>query len=231
MSPYPAHKPHDRTPHNLANLSALTPARFDSSHVGPWTRWAHDLNAELMIIGQDWGDERYFVENRGLDNPTNPTNIALQELVLSIGLQLPQPPIAGAVPDPRSANCGIWLTNALLWLKTGGLSAKVRDDWFGDGAAYFLKAQIDIVQPRVIVALGQRAYGLVLSSYNLPKQRGPFLSVVEMKEPVTLSPEARGVRLVAVYHCGIRIRNTLRHFPEQRNDWVRVRRALDSAAC
>src|SRR5665213_2577293 len=197
-----ARKAYDPTPLGLNNPSASAHARFDSSHVGPWTRWAHDLNAELMIIGQDWGDERYFVENRGLDNPTNPTNIALQELVLSIGLQLPQPPIAGAVPDPRSANCGIWLTNALLWLKTGGLSAKVRDDWFGDEAARFLKAQIEIVHPRVIVALGQRAYDLVLWSYNLTKRRGLFLSVVEMVEPVVLPPEVHAARLVGVYHCG-----------------------------
>ena len=182
-----------------------------------------------MIIGQDWGDERYFVENQGLDSPTNPTNVALQELVSSIGLQLPQPPTAGAIPDPRSADCGIWLTNALLWLKTGGLSAKVRDDWFGDVAAHFLKAQIDIVQPRVIVALGQRAYDLVLSSYDLPKRRGPFLSMVEMKVPVILPPESHAARLIGVYHCGIRIQNTLRSLTKQKADWDRVRSALHSA--
>lgn len=182
-----------------------------------------------MIIGQDGVTSDTSSSIQALDSPTNPTNIALQKLVSNSGLRLPEPPTAGAIPDARSADCGIWLTNALFWLKTGGLSAKVHDDWFGDEAARFLKVQIDIVQPRVIIALGQRAYDLALFSYGLPKRRGPFHLVVGMQESVVLPPVAHAVRLIGGYHCGVRVQNTLRSLTKQKADWACVQVALQSA--
>lgn len=152
-----ARKQYDPTPFGLTNPSQIESGRFDSDHVGPWTRWAHDLDADLMVVGQDWGDDAYFVANRGFDNPTNPTNRALQALMQSIGCPLSSPPSATDATntaDADRASCGVWLTNAPLWLKRGGLSAKVEEAWFDDPAAGFLLEQIEIVQPQVVVAPG-----------------------------------------------------------------------------
>ena len=39
----------------LANPSAPEFRKYDSDEIGPWTRWANDLDADLMVVGQDWG--------------------------------------------------------------------------------------------------------------------------------------------------------------------------------
>lgn len=126
--------------------------------------------------------------------------------------------------DADRASCGVWLTNALLWLKRGGLSAKVEEAWFGEPAVSFLLEQIEIVRPRVIVALGQNAYDCVLRAYSLPKRRGAFRNVVA--GPGVALPTATPSILIGVYHCGQRIQNTIRTLDEQMHDWQHVAESL-----
>lgn len=222
---------YDPTPLGLKNPSSIESSLYDAPHVGPWTRWAHDLNADLMIVGQDWGDEDYFITNRGLNKPNNTTNIALKELLASVGRIIPEPLAPGDADDPHMASkresCRVCLTDALLWLKTGGLSAKVEQEWFGAPAIPFLKEQIAIVEPRVVVALGQQAHNCLLRAYGIPRHRGPFASVVEDPVGIELPTSPRPVVLLGVYHCGRRIHNTLRPLSKQIRDWERVARALN----
>src|SRR5215471_6577566 len=110
-------KAFDPSAFGLANPSIVADGRYDSEHIGPWTLWANDLNADLMVVGQDWADDAYFIEHRGFDDSENPTNRALRELLDSVGRHVPPPPSAANVDDPERAHCGVWLTNALLWLK------------------------------------------------------------------------------------------------------------------
>jgi len=224
---------YDPSPWELVNPSQVADGEYDVPHMGPWTGWAHDLDADLMVVGQDWRDVEYFVTNRGCDNPRNPTNAALQKLLLSIGRPIPAPPSHGGPGDSTvereeasRATCGVWLTNALLWLKTGGLSAKVDSAWFGEPSMLLLKAQVDLVQPRVIVALGEQAYDCLLKAYGLPPRRGPFKDAVERNTGVEFALGGQAVMILAVYHCGARIQNTLRPLDRQLQDWERVQAAL-----
>lgn len=52
---------------DLTNPSELDGGALDSDYIGPWSRWQGNLSANLMIVGQDWGDTRYFRQVRGLD--------------------------------------------------------------------------------------------------------------------------------------------------------------------
>jgi hypothetical protein len=98
----------------LANPARVEGGRYDADEVGPWTRWAGDLNADLMVVGQDWGDVRYFIANEGLDAPHNPTNTALASLLASVGRPVPVPPTASAPLPPRANRISrVFLTNAL----------------------------------------------------------------------------------------------------------------------
>ena len=48
----------------------------DSDQIGPWTLWQGNLRADLVIVGQDWGDTRYFIANAaGTRATTRPTRI------------------------------------------------------------------------------------------------------------------------------------------------------------
>jgi hypothetical protein len=211
----------------LANPARVASGRYDVEEISPWTRWAGDSDADLMVVGQDWSDEAYFLARRGLDAPKNPTSAALAELLAGVGRPLPPIPTAAAPPPPGANGAGrAFLMNALLWLKTGEMSTKVRDEWFAGDSATFLLEQISIVRPRVVVAPGQRAHHPILRALDLLVPAGPFRAVVEMAEGTPLPGVPRAARLSGVYHCGARVRNTIRPMAQQREDWKRVAVAL-----
>lgn len=200
----------------LTNPSQVESGRYDRHLIGPWSGWQGSLDAQLMVVGQDWGDVRYFTANEGREKPGNPTNGMLSKLLGSIGIEVGSP----ESPAPCEQ---VFLTNAVLCLKDGGLQAAVRPDWFNNCGSTFLRAQIELVKPAVIVGLGECAFGAVLRAFN--SAMPPFRDAVNSAVGIRL---ATGGLLFAVYHCGARILNTHRSDSAQRQDWQRIRAALET---
>lgn len=202
----------------LTNPADVAGGRFDSEQVGAWSLWQGNLDASIMVVGQDWGDTSYFVRGEGREGPRNPTNLALVELIGIAGV---------SIGDPGSAvgRDIAFFTNAILCLKSsdGGLQGQVQPSWF-DNCAQFLRRQIEIVRPAVVVGLGERAFRTILRGFGLTCR--PFRSEVEAPSGTVLP---NGSRAFAVYHCGARIRNTHRSMAAQREDWRRLRPFLNSA--
>jgi hypothetical protein len=100
------------------------PAEFDhdADEVGPWSRWLASRPAELILVGQDWGDVGYFQKYKGRDIPDNRTNKRLIKYLKLLGFEVGPPNIT----DHTS---GVFATNAILCLKQGGLSAPVKQRW------------------------------------------------------------------------------------------------------
>jgi DNA polymerase len=197
----------------LKNPSVVEGGRFDSSEIGPWSRWQGSLDARLMIVGQDWGDLRYFTGHSGREGAANPTNDTLQDLVRLLGIDVGQP------GDQRRSGVAFF-ANAVLCLKDGGLQSRVRPQWFTN-CATFLRRQVEIVAPKLLVCLGESSYrGLAAAFAFTP---GPFHDVVESDEGIHLP---NGTRAFARYHCGRRIQNTHRPLDRQREDWFRLARFL-----
>ena len=111
----------------------------------------------------------------------------------------------------------IFFTNAILCLKAGGLQSEVHSDGFSNCGKRFLKPTVDIVQPKVLVTLGEHAYKAIAVEYGIALL--PFKAAVEteggfrISEVTTLHP---------VYHCGRRILNTHRPLEIQLKDWARI---------
>lgn len=221
-----ARKTFDPTRFGLVNPAAVGEGKFDSEHIGPWTMWAHDPSADVMVVGQDWGDVNHFRKTAGLDKPNLVTNTALRELLAGIGRPIPPPPSEAPLDAEERSTCGVWLTNALLWLKESGLSSAMKPEWFDHTTKVLLQEQIALVQPRVVVALGRLAYDAILSAYDLPPHAGAFLRAVEDQRGTEVPNGPSSFTLLAVYHCGARIRNTVRPYDAQVRDWARVRSAL-----
>lgn len=115
----------------------------------------------------------------------------------------------------------VFLTNAILCLKQGGMRAKVDPAWMENCGRLFLRPAIDLVAPRVVVTVGKQAYRARCSSYGV--RPGPFRRAVAgdgFRLPA-------GPFLLPAYHCGARILNTHRPLPLQEQDWTRVRKALE----
>ena len=186
--------------------------RFDSDEIGPWTRWLGDRNARLMIVGQDWGDVTYFQNNEGFDDCTRKryrTNRKLKGFLKGIGIEVPI--------ERRDGSSGVFLTNAVLCIKKGGNRAPVKKQWF-DNCRVFLRRQIEIVSPDVVVTIGVPAYKAVASAFNpLPE----FSVAWGNSEGVELMSRCR---IVPVYHPMASIDTQ-----QQIQDWARVERALRHA--
>jgi hypothetical protein len=88
------------------------PAEFDhdADEVGPWSRWLASRPAELILVGQDWGDVGYFQKYKGRDIPDNRTNKRLIKYLKLLGFEVGPPNIT----DHTS---GVFATNAILCLK------------------------------------------------------------------------------------------------------------------
>lgn len=200
----------------LTNPADCPDGPYDSDQIGPWTLWQGNLNSELMVVGQDWGDQRYFVDNRGRDLANNPTNSALQKLLESIGFNIEK-------PTPQDCGGGkIFLTNAVLCLKQeDGMQGKTDQAWFKNCRSLFLRPTIEILRPRIVVTLGERAYRAVAAVYGIKSQ--PFRAAVEFENGFELEV---GIRLFPVYHCGARILNTHRKMGAQIRDWGKIGKAL-----
>lgn len=197
---------------DLINPSVCAGGKFDTNHIGPWTKWQGNINAQLMVVGQDWGDVRYFVNNQGRESASNPTNKNLVRLLESIGISILP------VSNPLGYSGEVFLTNAILCLKDGGLQGPVKREWFGNCGAAFLRPLIELVNPKVVVSLGQLPYRAIRKLYGLP--RVTFRNAVET-EPGFLLPN--GIRYFPMYHCGMRIINTHRRLEQQVVDWQKVR--------
>ena len=203
----------------LINPAVACGGRFDSETLGPWTDWHGDLAAVVMVVGQDWGDVSYFEKTGGIDNPKNPTNVALNALLTVIGF--PIGTSRHAVADSR-----VFLTNAILCLKDGGLQRPVKRKWFANCGNAFLRPIIDMVQPRVAVCLGEQSYRGVMSAFSF-SVRGTFRQAVENPTGSLLTG---GTRAFAVYHCGRLVQNTHRPLALQRADWQRIRPYVQDAS-
>ncbi|MBO09079.1 MAG: hypothetical protein CL478_12605 [Acidobacteria bacterium] len=201
----------------LVNPSQCERGHHDSNHIGPWSRWQGNLDAEIVVVGQDWGDTDYFIKNHGVDAKDNPTNNMLRELLLSIGIDI-------GLPHERQDSSRVFLTNAILCLKTtGGMQGNVERKWFSNCGAEFLRPLIEIVEPKVVICLGERAWRSVVTAFG--QRPGRFRESVENPKGIRLM---ESVVAMAVYHCGARVLNMNRSRDQQLRDWQRVRNMLNS---
>ena len=200
---------------DLTNQAAVDGGCHDSSDIGAWSRWQGNLNASLMVVGQDWGGVTYFRSNDGQEGRSQ-TNDNLVKLIRGVGISI-------GAPRSSEGRNAVFFTNAILCLKCGPLQAPVQTRWFHN-CSYFLKRQIEIVRPRVVVALGEKACRSILSTYG--QKAGKFS--VEAGNP-NGRELIEGVHFFAMYHCGARVTNTTRTLPQQQNDWLRVRQYLGDA--
>lgn len=199
----------------LTNPSDDCLREFDTNHLGPWSVWQGDLDAKLMVVGQDWGGSITFLRQGGRDSES-PTNKNLRTLLESVGFYDLRPP-----QHPTVGRKGIFLTNALLCIKQGRDNGYVPARYYRNCREKFLRPTIELVQPDVVVSLGVQAYRSTMLAFSLSPKR----TLAEAVESDGTTQLPNGTLLVPVFHCGgLGLRN--RPMPQQLKDWARVRAAL-----
>jgi uracil-DNA glycosylase len=202
------------------NPAVIEEGTLDSNHVGPWTGWQGNLDADLMVVGQDWGGHEYFVKFGGKEKDNNPTNARLKVFLKDVGYDIEMPELATGIGE-------LYFTNAMLCCREGLLTENastgtkaVQSVWFRNCESH-LRAQIDLVNPKVIVTLGYYAYRSVLSSFGIRAESTMRAALASTHCHLV------GLRstVIPLYHCG---NNGLRsrRLELQRADWNRVKIAM-----
>lgn len=144
--------------------------KYDSEEIGNYSMWANDLDADLMVIAQDYCDQETFKKCRGLiqtkvmNRPElvseweTKTNYYLWKLLKSIGRDI------GLPYAPQ--NAGVFLTNAVLSLKKSAMSQSLTNKAVDYDGKTYLKPLIEIIQPEKIITLGKEATASILKLYS-----------------------------------------------------------------
>ncbi len=225
----------------MKNQSAFP--EYDTNAVGNWSNWAGNLDAEVMIIGQDFSNQEVFERDKGLTEPktylteastandySTETNFYIREFTKLIGLDI-------GLPNQKSG-ATVFLTNAVLCLKEGPMSSKVHSNCVANCGKNFLKPLIDIVQPRVIITFGSDAAQSLLGVYVTTAPELGYLKRSGMKEIFRSAPVYLNDKLMwfSLYHPSYWGRlsrgkidgNGSQGSDLQRLDWQKVKTYLNS---
>lgn len=184
----------------LVNPSQIKNGEYDSEQIGPWTQWQGNLEADIIIVGQDWGSQAEFKKMEGKDSPKNPTNKFLKELMEEL------------------SNNSFFITNAALCIRKEGAQGGLNDEWLFNCRPFLIK-QIEIIEPTTIIALGQKTFYSVLRALKLERTG---IHSTTFKNLVDGNPiEHGGVKIFPVYHPGA-YGQMSRKEPEQKEDWKRI---------
>jgi uracil-DNA glycosylase len=204
---------------DVVNPSECADGKFDQhGHIGPWSDWQGNLDAEIMVVGQEWGGTYDYLSKCGRDTFTylDKTNLNLVDFFNSIlQRELPDPTVLQGTKESGH----FFFTNAALCLKDGTATGgkPISQNSFNRCGTAFLRPTIELVEPRVVLVLGQSAWRSLMKSYNLPHSGGIHRDDVE-GDVVPLSGKTTAV---ALYHCGGNGLRT-RKRAEQEADWKRA---------
>lgn len=192
--------------------------RFKIQNVlNPWELWCGNLDAEIVVIGQDFSDKDYFIEN--LDSNwqkeiNSPTNKTLQALFENLGyeIDLPQNQIVNKSKP-------LFFTNAVLGIKQNGMTGAIKEKWYRDTAKQFIKELINIIHPKYIITLGKHAYNMMCIAYDLEAEK--LFKNVKLEQNIN-----QNFQWFAVSHCSPTGRIN-RNLEKQHEDWKEMKKLMD----
>lgn len=195
----------------LTNPSSTS---FDTEEIEPWAQWQNNLDAKILLIGQEFCDLKTYNDDRGKievkDNIYKyPSNRNLHDLFLSIGIEIGHP-----LNPNRKAS--VFFTNAVMGLKDGSMSSNFKDKWVKESRERFIIPLIKIIQPEIIITLGTKAMTTVSTIYNIPVQN---LKTRVLQNPIITE---NNIKFFAFYHPG-KLGTINRPFEIQKDDWQNIK--------
>ena len=214
---------------DVVNPSSCEGGRFDQNgHVGPWSDWQGNLDAELMVIGQEWGGTTNYTDQRGrdLDLYRDTTNKNLVHLLGRIGLTVQAP--SELQGYTKAGSC--FFTNGVLCLRKGAATSgagknDISEASFTRCGQNFLRPQIEIIRPRTVLVLGKLPWIGLMKAFDR-RYNSTHKANVE-GDPVPLNSETIAI---ALFHCGSRSINMNRDLKKQSDDWARARPVIERTA-
>jgi uracil-DNA glycosylase len=197
---------------------------FDKDEIGPYSVWQHDLDADILIVGRDWGCVDEFKDFKG-ENAPNPNEYGFpMDEWLSYYLSMIGIPVGHPLQPKRAS---VFLTNAILCVKAKNAANQMEQIWLDNCGRHLLKSLIDIVKPtKLIITLGKHAYASIMRLYDRPV-RGFTAAVnkaVSNRQPIDLGD---GLKLFPVFIPGGQ-GFISRSSERQEKDWRSIRYYLET---
>lgn len=134
----------------------------ECEYVSPYTKSAHNFDAVVMVMLQDWSSHETLLNPRNAESsecghdPKFPTNIRLKELLKSaFGLELKD----------------TYATNLFPFIKSGSASARIPAKDLQSAARDYAIPQIKVVEPEIVICLGKNTFNAIRVARGLPRVR------------------------------------------------------------
>lgn len=210
---------------NQSVLLSDTGESYDTNDIGNLSTWANDLEADLLIVAQDFSDAGTFKRDKGRiqlvelteESPSSKystvTNFYLRELTKTIGRDIGLPPNTITTSESKKSK-RIFLTNAVLCMKPGIMDSPVSMPCVSTCANLFLRKQIELVNPKAVVTLGSVPAMAVINlfpqvAFDLTGLKFGNIFLKHQWEPISLTKD--GLMLFPMYH------------PSRQGQWQRKR--------
>jgi hypothetical protein len=197
----------------LLNPSEIENGQYDGKHVELWAQWLGCLDAKIMLVGKDFGGLGFFLKFKGKCDPYSVTNQNLMKLFSKLDIDI-------GTPIEPNKNAPVFLTNCISGIINSSAKGSNRISSVSkkESTKEFLHPLLDIVNPKIVIAMGSEAYECVSNAFQIPR-------VKTLQQAVEHSPyELPGSKfLYPVFHCGgLGLVN--RSFEKQINDWMKIGR-------
>ena len=184
-----------------------------SPYVNQWNLWCYNLDAEILVVGQDYGTRDSDSEQLSMTDPTTIALIKLFKEAFDMDLTAPNAPV--------------FFTNAANCYRQKKTTGSMHPAWIPLCAHKFLGELISIIQPKFVIALGREAFMALTCLNNMPLQccdpqnLGKDTLSAYMQHQYALKSENKNIAVFPVYHPGA-LGQRNRPLAQQIEDWKRI---------
>ncbi|MDR3695598.1 hypothetical protein [Mucilaginibacter sp.] len=202
---------------NIDGLINQSELDFDTGcYLDPWGKWYNSANPDILVIGQDWGNVKYYEKNNGLDNPSNPTCSNLIKLFSSIGFEIGSPLKPNTELKLHFANIIPFIRRGKM---QGSLELILNQQTINVFALIFMKPLVELLQPKIVITLGLASTTALLNVFDIPTEKKNKLTEMVTGPAINLTDD---IKLLPMFHCGASVINRNRNLELQKIDWQRV---------
>ena len=190
----------------------------DHPYINRWNLWQGNLDADIMVIGQDYGqrEDGKAIEVCSYVDTTNPTDVRLKEL-FNEAFRI----------DLNSNEAPLFFTNMANCYRKKRTSGGMHSGWLPICANKYMDRLIRIIRPKIIIVLGRSAFEALHCMNNLsvkcldPIKSGKesYAEMIQHRYQIDLGDEI--IDVFPVYHPGANSQMN-RTFEQQLEDWKKI---------
>ena len=190
----------------------------DRPYINRWNLWQGNLDADIMVIGQDYGqkEDGVAIEVCSWSDKTDQTNIRLKALFKE-AFEI----------DLDSNEIPLFFTNMANCYRKKRTSGGMHSGWLPICANKYMERLIRIIRPNIIIVLGRSAFEALHCMENLSVQcLDPIKSCEEsyaemIQHFYQIDLGDKKIDVFPVYHPGANSQMN-RTFEQQLEDWKKI---------